>query len=213
MRISIAIAIVSLFGLLAAPAAADSVTYTDQNVKFDLDVVTGGGMVTATLKVTSILQDSPIDFMKTVSIKIFSSYIAPTFPTAPAGSTWTAVAGARIGNSNGGQGQIQNSGANSGFASADANNVGPSLATGNMHTWVFKFTTNAALLSDWSIKAWSADSPNPGTKSRQWSSGGLTPTASNPGPGPGPGQQIPEPATALLLCVAAAGLGLRRARG
>ena len=180
-------------GFAASPAAADSVTFSDQGVTFNLDVMTTATMVTADLEV---ITDSNTDYLQTVTIKIFSSFLTPASVTGPAGHTWGFLDGSR----NGGNGGVTNMG--TGFVSiddTDAMDSGPPI-DGSTYDFQWKWNTMTAPLTAWSIKAWTADT-NDGSfdmnKSRQWSSGELS---------------VPEPGIAVLLSVVLGAFALRRYR-
>ena len=174
--------------LLAGIASADTVSWTDQGVTFDLTVNDLGAMVTATLDVQS---DTTGDFLKYVGFKIFSGD-PPAFQdgalTAHPGG-YTFIAGSR----NGGDGSIQGTG--TGFVGADHSGNGPAM-DGTKYSFHFKWNTTVDPFDGgYSIKAWTALAN--GRKSRQWSSGPL--------------EQIPEPA-ALLLIACGAAFAVRRRR-
>jgi len=178
---------------VASPAAADSVSYFDQGVTFNLDVTTTATMVTADLEV---ITDSNTDYLQTVTIKIFNSFLTPASVTGPVGHTWGFLDGSR----SGGSGNITNMG--TGFVSiddTDAMDSGPPM-DGSTYDFQWKWNTMVAPIAEWSIKAWTAEINNGSfdmNKSRQWSSGEL---------------QVPEPGVAVLLGIALGAFALRRLR-
>ena len=174
----LSLALLALALAALAPAAhAGSiglVSWTDQGVGFDLEVFDdGAGTVSAALDVTS---DDGGDYLKNVAIKIFSSYVAPDSVTGPAGHTWSAINGARSGNG----GAINSVG--SGFVGIDASDFGP-LMDLSVYSFTWQWSTTLDPIGEWSIKAWTNETATGDfDKSRQWSSGGLTPNVPEPPP-------------------------------
>jgi hypothetical protein len=188
---------------------ADSVSYTEDGIDFELTVDDLGGTVNVmlTMDTTNYTGDST-DALHATGFKIFGSDLSASasLTDAPGATTdWFLKAGGA--NANTTHPANDTTDGNSGFITIIFDDMyGPAM-DGSTYTFKVTYTTATNPIDEWSLKGITvATSGNKdGDKSMQWSSGGLEPDDEDDTP-------VPEPGLLLLLGLGGTAILARRRR-